>query len=901
AGYTEMALQMANEYYGKGFYAIESVEFLKAVFIQANKSTKLQISLDEQRSEFMIYNVSNAGSPELVSKGIFKQMQNFGSQNNIDIETLKEKTQKSIATFDKETLYETYASTGFSYTNTFAAIENIWITEDVAISKLAMPHVDEIEQYELYPGVLDACFQGTISLEFAATVGKGDEAFDIRLPVSMDKFSLHSPLSQEMWVHCQRTERTDVYTKNDIYLYNQDGGLIATIKGLKVQSLQNTKQSLPLKVLDTWLYDLQWLELDPVDLSEKEDKAGVWVILGDKGGVGAKYASTLESLGESSFYVSAGDDLSINMELKKATIRLNNDDDMLALYDAVKKETPIKGILHFWNIDLPKNDEINMQNISSSGGVGVYSVMTLLKAVAASEETPKLWIVTKGSQATLPQEEPEMMQNAIWGTAKLIGNQEYISLWGGIVDLDPQAVEESLSQLAIQTLHNNDEEDQITYRLGKRYGARLKNTANLTKPLPFTTSEEGSYMITGAFGALGKLVAEWLAEKGAKKLILLGRVSLPRRSDWENDDIDDRVKERINFVKGLEDKGVAVEVDALDFADEKAVEQYFTENSQKIKEVKGVISALGIVKDMFISQMPKEVFDEVYETKVSSNWLLHQYFEDKPLDFFVIFSSVAAMITSAGQANYAAANAFLDGLISYRRKKGLAGLSIAWGPWAVGMVKDLNLINVYRNKGLEPISPERGIQVLERLIHQNIPYTAVLEADWQAFKEASAKSRTPYLNEWLEKGLADGETELRTDAEILKEFQEAYVAAEGDARIQLLEEHVVNIVSRALHMKQEDIEMEKTLTELGLDSMVATELRNKIELKLGASLTVIDLLSSQSLNIQVEKIASHLDTLLELNTIEDLIEETTEEDLDMLLAQLESMSDEEMAEMLKNN
>jgi len=899
AGYMEMALQMANEHYGKGFYTIDHVEFIRAVFIQGNKSTKLQISLDEDCATFAIYNVSNADNPELVSKGAFKQMQNFGAQKYIDLGVLKEKTTGKVTEFTKEAIYEKFTGAGFSYTNTFAAIENIWIGENGAVSKLVMPQVDQANEYEIYPGILDACFQGTIALEFAATAASGETGFDIRLPVGVDEFLLHSPLTEEMWVDCQRIERTDAYTRNDIYLYNQDGGLIATIKGFKVQTLENTKQLVPLKVLDTWLYDLEWLELENIEADEREAKPGSWLILGDENGIGAQYANILGQLGESSFYVSLGDELSIDIKQQKATVRLNNDDDMLTLYNTVKKGVQIKGILHFWNLDLPKNSEISNENISLSGNIGVYTVMSLLKAVAASEETPKIWIVTKGAQAILPGEEPEMMQNAIWGTGRLIGNQEYISLWGGIVDLDPKAVAESLHQLAKQTLYG-DEEDQITYRSGCRYGARLKNTANLTKPLPVHMSEEGSYMITGAFGALGKLVANWLVEKGAKKLILLGRVSLPARSDWQNADLDDKVKERIGFIQSLENKGATVIVDALDFADESAVKQYFTDNSEKMKEIKGVISALGIVNDMLISQMSREVFDEVYETKVVSNWLLHQYFEKQPLDFFVIFSSVAATITAAGQANYAAANAFLDGLIAYRRKKGLAGLSIGWGPWAVGMIKDLNLMNVYRNKGLEPITADRGMQVLERLIYQNIPYTAVLEADWQAFKEASAKSRTPYLNEWLEKGLADGETELKSDTEILKEFQEAYVAAEKEARVQLLEEQMTNIVAKALHMKQEDIEMEKTLTELGLDSMVATELRNKIELRLGANLTVIDLLNSQTLGQQIEKIADQLDTLLELNTMEDLIKETSEEELDTLLAQLENISDEEMMEMLEN-
>ncbi|MCL2402984.1 MAG: SDR family NAD(P)-dependent oxidoreductase, partial [Coriobacteriia bacterium] len=719
AGYMEMAMQLANEYYGKGFYTLENVEFLKAVFIPANKSTKLQISLDEQCATFAIYNISNANSPELVSRGSFKQMQNFGAQKSIDLETLKKKTVAKVTKFTKEAIYEKFSEAGFTYTDTFAAIEDIWIGDGEAVSRLAMPQVDQLDEYEIYPGILDACFQGTIALEFAEVAVSGETEFDIRLPVSVDEFLLHNPLASEMWVHCQKIERTDAYTKNDIRLYNQDGGLIATIRGLKVQTLENAKQLVPLKTLDTWLYNLEWLELENIVATEKEVEPGSWLIFGDESGAGAQYADILDQLGESSFYISLGSDFSIDIQQRKATVRPDSDEDMLELYNSVKEELQVKGILHFWNIDLPKNNEISNENISLSGGLGVYSVMSLLKAVAASEEAPKLWLVTKGAQAILSNEEPEMMQNAIWGPARLIGNQEYISLWGGIVDLDPNAVEESLHQLAMQTLHG-DEEDQIAYRSGSRYGARLKNTGQLTKPLPVHMDEEGSYMITGAFGALGRLVANWLIEKGAKKLILLGRVNLPKRSDWQSDSLDDKIKERIAFVQDLESKGVTVVVDALDFSDESAVKQYFTENTEKIQEVRGVISSLGIVKDMYISQMPKDVFDEVYETKVVSNWLLHKYLEDQPLDFFVIFSSIGALITSAGQANYAAANAFLDGLSAYRRKRGLTSLSIGWGPWAVGMVSDLNLMDLFRNRGLEPITADRGMQVLERLIHQNV-------------------------------------------------------------------------------------------------------------------------------------------------------------------------------------
>ena len=894
AGYMEMAMQLANKFYGKGFYALDSVEFKKAVFIHENKSTKLQITLDEEQATFAIYNVSNMDHPELVASGAFKQKQNL-TLKPIHLATLKEAMTGHITEFTKEKIYQHFHDAGFQYTNTFAAIEKIWIGTDTAISQLVMPPVAMLEKYEIYPGILDVCFQGIIALEFS--VAQTEEQA-IRLPVGVDQFLLYGELTEEMFIHCQRTKRTDSYTTSDICLYSQVGNLIAEIKGLKVQILENRNEKMPLKVIDSWLYELKWLEQENVETIKKEmQEPGSWLILSDKQGVGRQYEHLLDQQRQTYFHVELGDTLAIDMSSGRATIRLNNDDDMLTLYATVRKEMPIKGILHFWNIDLPENDALTTGNVLHSGDAGVYTVLSLVKAISTWEETPKVWLVTKGAQVITEKDVPEVMQSAIWGTGRLIGNQEYISLWGAIVDLDPTDVEDGLNQLVTQTL-KGDAEDQIAYRGRRRYVARLKNTANLTKPLPVLMNEAGSYMITGAFGALGKLAAYWLVEKGAKHLILLGRTPLPHRSEWEGAHLDDQAVGRIDFVRNLEAKGVSVFVDTLDFSNEEAVTKYFTENAECLKNVKGVISALGIVKDMLIKQMPKKVFDDVYHTKVASNWMLHQHLKNHQLDFFVIFSSVAALITSPGQANYAAANAFLDGLSAYRRKKGMAALSIAWGPWAVGMVEALNLGDTYRKKGFEPIIASRGMQILERLIHQDISYTAVLEADWQVFKEASSKSKIPYLSEWMAKGL-EGDTELKTDAEILQAFQATYQTIEKSARAGLLEEQMVNIVARSLHMKVEDIEIEKSLTELGLDSMVATELRNKIELKLGANLTVIDLLNSQTLRAQIEKVANQLDALLELNTIDDLIKEVSVEDMAALLEQIENMSEMEVAEVLK--
>ena len=129
--------------------------------------------------------------------------------------------------------------------------------------------------------------------------------------------------------------------------------------------------------------------------------------------------------------------------------------------------------------------------------------------------------------------------------------------------------------------------------------------------------------------------------------------------------------------------------------------------------------------------MDAETLDMVFRPKVIGTWLLHKMFEDKQLDFFIAYSSAASVVTAAGQANYAAGNSFIDCLSAYRRFKGLPSMSVGWGPWAIGMIKDLNLIDHYKlRRGMTPFAPDQGMNVFERILKQNIPHLVVAEVDW---------------------------------------------------------------------------------------------------------------------------------------------------------------------------
>src|SRR5262249_25426903 len=147
---------------------------------------------------------------------------------------------------------------------------------------------------------------------------------------------------------------------------------------------------------------------------------------------------------------------------------------------------------------------------------------------------PRIWAVTRGAQVAGVQSRVNVMQAPVWGLGRVVGHQEHISIWGGLIDLDPTPSADEIDGLFLE-MTQPSEEDQIAFRSGRRYIARLVRCSNLTAALPMRLKSDASYVISGAFGALGLLTARWMAEHGARRLILMGRSELPERAHWDQE------------------------------------------------------------------------------------------------------------------------------------------------------------------------------------------------------------------------------------------------------------------------------------------------------------------------------------------------------------------------------
>src|SRR5713101_5841675 len=212
-----------------------------------------------------------------------------------------------------------------------------------------------------------------------------------------------------------------------------------------------------------------------------------------------------------------------------------------------------------------------------------------------------------------------------------------------------------------------------------------------------------------------------MIDQGARHLVLAGRTA-PSPAARE-------------LLRLCEQAGAQVVTPACDVADEQAVADLFNLISAQLPPLRGVVHAAGLLDDGVLLQQNWSRFERVLAPKVAGAWHLHQHTRQLPLDFFVMFSSAAALLGSSGQSSYAAANAYLDALGHYRRAQGLAACSINWGPWAeIGMAARSEQARRHRvDQGIGEIAHEAGLRVLGYSIGSAPPQIAMLPVDWEKY------------------------------------------------------------------------------------------------------------------------------------------------------------------------
>jgi len=361
-----------------------------------------------------------------------------------------------------------------------------------------------------------------------------------------------------------------------------------------------------------------------------------------------------------------------------------------------------------------------------------------------------------------------------------------------------------------------------------RYMAQARHIGKIVLTRSPTGSEDivdrlpelGTILITGGLGGLGLAVAEWLVDRGAQSLCLMGRSAASGKA--------------AKCIESLRNRGATVKVLLGDVSLEDDVRRILGEINDSMSPLQGIIHSAGILDDGVLLRQSWPRFEAVIGPKVDGAWNLHLATQDSALEFFILFSSISSVLGSPGQGNHSAANAFLDALAYYRRSIGLPAQSISWGAWSeIGAAAKHNVGERISSQGMEAFSPAEGLEVFEHLLRNDPAHTAVMPVDWTRFApEMWGDEIPPFVADLVSRD-ADRE-QPQAQSESGSKLVEEYLGAPADSRTYVVLEYVRACAVRALGFEQaHSISDGEPLQELGLDSLMAIELRNMLGAGMG--------------------------------------------------------------------
>ncbi|WP_242454417.1 type I polyketide synthase [Bailinhaonella thermotolerans] len=418
----------------------------------------------------------------------------------------------------------------------------------------------------------------------------------------------------------------------------------------------------------------------------------------------------------------------------------------------------------------------------------VLTAAKVARTLAGSGSTARLWFAARGDS---------LAAAALRGLVRVLAF-EHPALRATLVRV------EEPGQLAAE-LRADAVQDEVAWRSGARFTGHLA-AATLGDPVDrHVVRRGGGYVITGGYGGLGLVVARRLAERGAGRVVLGGRSGPPPEAE--------------KLIAEIREHGAEVEVVTGDIAADGTAERLVAAAIEGGVRLCGVVHAAGLLADRLVADLGEEDLRRVWLPKAYGAWRLHEATLGHDLDWWVAFSSAAALLGSPGQASYAAANAWLDALVARRRALGLPATTINWGTWAdVGGAADNPM------PALQPITPAEGAEALEALLQHDRAATGVVRLDAAAAVAFFPEIREmPFFSALMGPAAGPGETgDAWPGPAGLREMPS------GRAR-ELASERLRARAAAVLGFEPGRLDADVPLTDLGLDSLIATRIRNTVE------------------------------------------------------------------------
>ncbi len=777
ASYLSLALSAANLVNKQTAQTLRDIVLPQALVLPEETERTVQMVLSPDGEFKVISFVDPTGEATTHMLGAVSGNPSPETRQKIDIAALRERISRD-ATAELNTLYRHETIT---FGEQFQWVAGLWRTKNETLAQLALPDaVKRTSGYLLHPALLDACFQAVGAMS----------ANETKLPFAISALHLYQSAHEvaAWWCYTRQIDEN----KWDIQLLDEVGAVLVGIEGFEVraasaESLQSTD------AWRDWLYEISWeSQALPAQLRPTGQS---WLIFADKKGHAATLANEMRQRGDQATLIYAGETF---QEVSERAFCVGQDQASYAqLLNATRDTT---GIVHLWSLD-DKPFDLTGQ-----------SVLTLTQTLTQTQiDISGLWLVTREAQGVAAQDSVGGFAHApLWGMGKVIG-LEHPEL--GCVRVDISA-ETSMTTLCEEITTITENEEQIALRPDGRYVARLQQTK------PETTAIEcdprATYLITGGLRGLGLSVAQELAERGARHLLLIGR-SQPSA-------------EARNALENLAKQGVTVTTAQADVTKVADLTKALSQIEDRFP-LKGVVHSAGVLRDGALINQNWGNFETVLAPKVQGTLNLHELTKDNELDFFVLFSSMVGVMGNVGQANHAAANAFLDSFVRYRRAQGLTALSINWGGWAeIGAAAALSEPVKQRlaEIGYGFIAPELGLTAFSHLLSQDAVQVGVTPMNWSRYFTHTQDAPAFY---------AKLQTAEQYEAQTTLPVWEQLSLLNTDEQAAQLNQHVRETVAGVLGIGDVAlIDVNADFFQIGMDSLMSIELTKQLKRSLQISL-----------------------------------------------------------------
>ena len=608
------------------------------------------------------------------------------------------------------------------------------------------------------------------------------------------------------------------------------------------------------------LYSPRWILL-PYEKPAQATKRGAWVLFSDRKGTAAALAAHLEKAGHTAWLVQPADTWSLYAP-RSLGVRIGEAADIERLFAEVEREAGLlDGVVHLWSVDAPAGlDDLAAQEDFQVTCCASVAGLVQVLARRDGERLPRLTLVTSGAQS--PDGRPTAsVQAPLWGLGRVIA-EEHPECWGGLVDIDPaEAPASSAARIAAEIVATEPEDGIALADGGARYVLRLQPLVSAGSVASFACRADASYLITGGLGGVGLEIARWLAERGARHLLLAGRRGLPPRENWAQQ-VNEETRRSIDIVQSIEALGASVHVLAVDVTDEDAVRQVLQAGPASLPSdaqwpaVRGIVHAAAVADDCLIDQLTSPSLRSVLRPKATGAAVLARAIDGCAIDFLVLCSSLGSLLGQPGQASYAAANAYLDALAEDLRRRGVPALAVNWGAWAkLGLAQSpggRRTVEELIRRGIREFSASTGTAALGLLLEAGIANAAVVPADWSRFGMTARGVRLPSLVQELASPAGPAVKSLQPAV------RTALDAAEPGQRAPIFIAHLRGLLAKVLRLSPDKIDIDAPMGTLGLESLTALEFRRYIESSTGMRISAMVLWSHSTITALARHLLSKL-------------------------------------------